>query len=162
LPKIAGKLDLVGPHGGFALVAKVDRLDRRRAGGLVLIDYKTGGVPLPKEVAQGFAPQLPLEAAIAEAGGFPGIAAAPIAALAYWRLSGGDPPGEAKAVGQDEAAVRTLIDDALQGVRRLIAAFDDPATPYRSRPRPDKAPRYSDYQHLARVKEWSVSGEDEE
>jgi ATP-dependent helicase/nuclease subunit B len=65
-------------------------------------------------------------------------------------------------VGQDEAAVRTLIDDALQGVRRLIAAFDDPATPYRSRPRPDKAPRYSDYQHLARVKEWSVSGEDEE
>jgi ATP-dependent helicase/nuclease subunit B len=160
--EIAGKLDLVGPHGGFALVAKVDRLDRRRAGGLVLIDYKTGGVPLPKEVAQGFAPQLPLEAAIAEAGGFPGIAAAPIAALAYWRLSGGDPPGEAKAVGQDEAAVRTLIDDALQGVRRLIAAFDDPATPYRSRPRPDKAPRYSDYQHLARVKEWSVSGEDEE
>ena len=72
------------------VTAKVDRLDRRRAGGLVLIDYKTGGVPLPKEVAQGFALQLPLEAARSQRGrrGFPGIAAAPIAALAYWRLSG--------------------------------------------------------------------------
>jgi ATP-dependent helicase/nuclease subunit B len=160
--EIAGRLAFAGPHGGFALVAKVDRLDRRRAGGLVLIDYKTGGVPLPKEVLQGFAPQLPLEAAIAEAGGFPGVAAAPVAELVYWRLSGGDPPGEAKAVAQDAAAARPLIDDALHGLRRLIALFDDPATPYRSRPRPDKAPRYSDYEHLARVKEWSVSGEEEE
>jgi ATP-dependent helicase/nuclease subunit B len=160
--EISGRLDLASAQGNFALVAKVDRLDRRRAGGLVLIDYKTGGVPLPKEVEQGFAPQLPLEAAMAEAGGFPDVAAAPIAALAYWRLSGGDPPGEVKAVAVDEAAARRLIDDALRGLRRLIALFDDRATPYRSQPRPNKAPRYSDYEHLARVKEWSVSGEDEE
>jgi ATP-dependent helicase/nuclease subunit B len=41
----------------------------------------------------------------------------------------------------------------------LVARFDDPATPYRAVPWPDKAPRYSDYGHLARIKEWSVAGE---
>ena len=45
---------------------------------------------------------------------------------------------------------------------RLIARFDDPRTPYRAVPRPERAPRYSDYVHLARVKEWSVTGEDGE
>ncbi|MCH7592755.1 MAG: hypothetical protein IH989_08260 [Planctomycetes bacterium] len=34
--------------------------------------------------------------------------------------------------------------------------YDDPATPYRARPRPAAAPRFSDYEHLARVKEWSA------
>ena len=42
----------------------------------------------------------------------------------------------------------------------LIAAFDDPATPYLARPRAEHAPRFSDYEHLARVKEWSAAGDD--
>jgi ATP-dependent helicase/nuclease subunit B len=40
----------------------------------------------------------------------------------------------------------------------LIAEFDNPETPYRSRPRPGIAPRFSDYDHLARIKEWSAGG----
>jgi ATP-dependent helicase/nuclease subunit B len=43
----------------------------------------------------------------------------------------------------------------------LIASFDDPATPYLAVPRPEKAPRYSDYAHLERQKEW-LAGEEEE
>jgi ATP-dependent helicase/nuclease subunit B len=42
----------------------------------------------------------------------------------------------------------------------LIETFDDPATAYESRPRANWAPRYSDYEHLARVKEWSAPGAD--
>jgi ATP-dependent helicase/nuclease subunit B len=45
---------------------------------------------------------------------------------------------------------------ALAGIERLVAAFAAPATPYAAVPRPDFAPRFGDYAHLARVKEWSA------
>ena len=160
--ELAGRLDLALPGGVFTLTAKADRIDRRATGGLVLIDYKTGSVPQREEVAHGFSPQLPLEAAIAEAGGFDGVAAEAVAALEYWQLSGGDPPGKATALGKTGAELRALIDDALAGLSRLVIGFDDPRTPYRAVPRPERAPRYSDYGHLARVKEWSILGEDGE
>jgi ATP-dependent helicase/nuclease subunit B len=160
--ELAGELRLAGPAGPFTLSAKADRLDRDGAGRLVLVDYKTGGLPGPGEVELGFSPQLPLEAAIAEAGGFAGVPPTPVAALEYWRLGGGNPAGEVTALGENGANVRRLVDEALAGVAALIAAFDDARTPYRAMPRPDRAPRYSDYLHLARVKEWSVIGEDGE
>jgi ATP-dependent helicase/nuclease subunit B len=160
--EIKGRLILDGPAGPFELTAKADRLDRQGDGGLVLIDYKTGLVPSAKDVGQGFSPQLSLEAAIAAGGGFAGIAAAPVAALEYWRLTGGDPPGEVIALAKDGGGLRALIGEAVQGLAVLVMKFDDPRTPYRAVPRPEKAPRYSDYEHLARVKEWSVTGEDGE
>jgi ATP-dependent helicase/nuclease subunit B len=160
--EIKGRLILDGPAGPFELTGKADRIDRRRDGELVLIDYKTGLVPSAKDVELGFSPQLPLEAAIAAGGGFTGIAAAQVAALEYWRLTGGDPPGEIIALAKDNGALRALVAEALQGLADLVARFDDVHTPYRAVPRPEKAPRYSDYVHLARVKEWSVAGEDGE
>ena len=157
--EVKGRLILDGPAGPFELTAKADRLDRQRGGGLVLIDYKTGLVPSAKDVELGFSPQLPLEAAIAAGGGFAGVAAASVAALEYWRLTGGDPPGEVIALAKDSGGSRALVAEALQGLADLVARFDDARTPYRAVPRPEKAPRYSDYAHLARVKEWSVAGE---
>jgi ATP-dependent helicase/nuclease subunit B len=160
--ELSGSLILAAPAGPFVLTAKADRLDRGHDGGLVLIDYKTGSAPTTEDVRLGFSPQLPLEAAIAEAGGFAGVSAAPVTALEYWRLSGGAPPGEVMSLGADDADLRRLVGQAIAGCRALVAHFDDPSTPYRAVPRPEKAPRYSDYEHLARVKEWSVVGEDTE
>jgi ATP-dependent helicase/nuclease subunit B len=157
--ELAGSLELAMPAGAFTLTAKADRIDRIRDGGLVLVDYKTGGVPRLEEVAHGFSPQLPLEAAIAEAGGFAGIAGEAVTRLEYWQLSGGDPPGKAIPLAKTAEDLRRLVADALMGLNRLIAGFDDPNTPYRAQPRPERAPRYSDYEHLARVKEWSIIGE---
>ncbi len=153
--EVVGKLEFQAPAGLFTLTAKADRIDRLTAGGLAIIDYKTGAIPRRGDIEGGLAPQLPLEAAIARAGGFEGIAAAEVMALAYWRLSGGDPPGETVAAGADIAA---LADAAQDGLDRLIARFDDAATPYLSRPDPHRAPRFPDYAHLARVQEWSVPG----
>jgi ATP-dependent helicase/nuclease subunit B len=65
-----GELLLDGPAGPFRLTATADRIDRLNDGRLVVIDYKTGQLPSAREVAEGYAPQLPLEALIAEAGGF--------------------------------------------------------------------------------------------
>jgi ATP-dependent helicase/nuclease subunit B len=160
--ELSGALEFAAPAGPFTLTGKADRIDQRRDGHLVLIDYKTGVPPSFPDVAAGFAPQLTLEAAIALGGGFPDIPAAPIAALEYWRLSGGDPPGKIERIAErSDSELRAIIEDALRGVQALVAQFDDHRTPYRAQPRPDKAPRYSDYLHLARVKEWSVIGEAE-
>jgi len=154
-----GATMLNGPGGPFELVARADRIDIGRDGGLTIIDYKTGAPPSAREVAAGYAPQLPIEAAIATAGGFDGVPAAPVAALEYWRLKGGDPGGEIRSAGADPA---NLAAEALDGVQTLVAVFDLPDTRYQARPHPDMAPRFSDYVHLARVKEWASTEGGEE
>ena len=141
--------------GAFRLTAKADRIDRTEAGGLEIIDYKTGAVPRKSHVRDGRSPQLSLEAAIAAAGGFAGVDAAEIAALAYWKLSGAETAGEITAI---EGDAENLAHEAASGLQALVARFDDPATPYRPVPRPALAPRWNDYAHLARHKEWSVPG----
>nr|CAM76136.1 conserved hypothetical protein [Magnetospirillum gryphiswaldense MSR-1] len=146
--EIKGALEMEGPAGPFLLHARADRVDVLKDGTLALIDYKTGQPPSPKEVAAGYAPQLPLEAAIARFGGFDGIAPAAVSQMLYWRLKGGAEGGEEKSAGADP---KQLTDDALEGLYGLIAAFDDANTPYEARPHPDRAPKYSDYLHLARV-----------
>jgi len=160
--EIEGKLVLPGKAGDFTLTAKADRIDRLADGSLAILDYKTGALPKPGDVKSGYAPQLPLEAAIAQAGGFPGVPAAAVAALVYWKLSGGDPPGEEKFAAHDAVGVADLAARARRGLENLVARFDDPKTPYRSLPQPEQAPRYSDYGHLARVKEWLLGAGVEE
>ncbi len=155
--EIAGALDLDAPAGRFRLTATADRIDRTAAGTLEIIDYKTGAVPTQRDVASGRRPQLALEAAIAAAGGFKGVEAAPIDGLAYWKLSGAESAGEITAIRGEPAM---LAGQALAGLGALVARFDDPATPYHAVPRPALAPRWNDYAHLARLKEWSVPGED--
>jgi ATP-dependent helicase/nuclease subunit B len=150
-----GSLTLPAPGGPFTLTAKADRIDRLAAGGFLLVDYKTGSLPLKKEIGAGFAPQLPLEGAILRDGSFASIAGVP-AALEYWRLSGGVPIGERRSIGGDDPD--KLIQSVLNRVRALIDRFDDPATPYLAEPVPRWAPRFSDYRHLERV----TAREDEE
>ena len=50
---------------------------------------------------------------------------------------------------------KDLATNAKEGLEALVRLFDQQETPYESRPRPDAAPAYSDYEHLARVREWS-------
>ena len=159
--EIDGKMTLDAPGGPFEIVGRADRIERRRDGRVAIIDYKTGGVPEVGEINDGFTPQLALEAAMIEQGGFAGIAKSAVGELAYWKLGGGDPAGKVMRREDDPAKLRELIDRTIAGMKDLIGAFDDPARPYLAMPRPDRAPRYSDYAHLERVKEW-LAGEEEE
>ncbi|NKB43457.1 MAG: double-strand break repair protein AddB [Alphaproteobacteria bacterium] len=152
--EVSGTITLSGPASAFELSARADRIDELKDGSLSIIDYKTGAVPSTKEVAAGYAPQLPLEAVIAAEGGFSGIPAKDVSNLAYWRLTGRGDGGEVRTAGDSAAELRT---DALAGLTTLIKIFDDPATPYEARPHPDMAPRFGDTQHLARVKEWAAA-----
>jgi ATP-dependent helicase/nuclease subunit B len=152
--EVEGRMEISRPGGIFLLTAKADRIDALAGGTLAVIDYKTGQPPREEEVLNGLAPQLPLEAAIAEAGGFHGFGPAKVSALHYWRLRGDDQDCE-----QRVKALDGLADAALEGLRRLIDAFDAPSTPYASLPRPHLAPRFSEVEHLARVKEWAAGEE---
>jgi ATP-dependent helicase/nuclease subunit B len=154
--EVKGKLQFSGLAGLFTLTATADRIECAADGRLAIIDYKTGAVPKRKEMELGFTPQLPLEAAMAAAGGFDGVVAAAVNVLQFWRLSGGNPPAEMEdAKGGEPAA---LAATALEGLKQLVIAFDSPDTVYQSEPDPAFAPRFSDYAHLARVKEWSAGG----
>jgi len=155
LAELEGKIVLAGPAGPFTLRARADRIDVRR-GGLVITDYKTGaGIKdLAGRAEKGMAPQLPLEAAIAAAGGFAGVAAANVAELRYISTSGGEPPGLECALNTKDIAA--LARQAHEGLARLIAAFDKETTPYRALRRVRFTYRFDDYAHLARVAEWSA------
>ena len=74
-----------------------------------------------------------------------------VKALEYWRLSGGDPPGERCPIDRSDAG--GLIARALGQARALIERFDDPSTPYLAVPSPRWAPRFSDYRRLERLAE---------
>ncbi len=150
------------PGAGFTLRGRADRIERRADGRLALLDYKTGVVPKGREVEAGHAPQLPLEAAMTEAGAFGPALTGAAAELTYWRLTGGYVPGEATSLFKnDPAVVAEKSREAAQKLGELILKFDDPAQAYLSQPHPGAAPRFTDYAQLARVAEWSAVEEGE-
>lgn len=155
--EVKGRIDV----DGFTLTATADRIDRDASGRLIVLDYKTGSPPTGPQVATGFAPQLPLEALIAEAGGFEGVAAGEVAALVYVGL--GARAGFLTAAPNDKTIpdLRAFLTGTRADFAKLIAAYADPRTPYLSRPRLQYAKDEGDYDHLARVAEWSVGGGDE-
>jgi len=92
-------------------------------------------------------------------GGFAGIPAqAPIAALCYVVLKGGEPPGAECVIDFKGQSADAAADQALAKLMTLIARFDDESTPYRSLDISMWKNRYGTYDDLARVKEWSLSG----
>ncbi len=177
LAEITGHIELDIKGRKFTLTARADRVDLLRDGSIAIFDYKTGEAPTLPQALAGLAPQLPLEAAIARAGGFAGIPAkAKIAEIAVMKLSGGDPPGEVKSLDPTKATreAKKLADEHRIGtcdqlaafahtrVEKLLAAFAKGGTPYHSIPRPKWRGRFGRYDHLARIKEWSAGEEGEE
>ena len=152
-----GALTFAAPGGPFTLTAKADRIEARGAIADIL-DFKTGAAPTARMVRAGLAPQLTLTGAILAGGGFSDIGALSPGELLYVRVSGGRDPGSEESRGDDDAG--TLADLALDGLKRRVAAFDIPSTPYVSWARPQFIGRYGgDYDHLARLWEWHVVGD---
>jgi ATP-dependent helicase/nuclease subunit B len=160
-PEVRGTQQLVRSGGLFELRGRADRIERRHEGGLAILDYKTGTPPTQKEVDAGLAPQLLLEAAMAEAGAFgPGLTGV-AEELTYWHLTGGFHPGELRTLFKGKPdLIAAAVADARDALCRLIDAYDAPDRCYLSQPQPGFAPRFSDYTQLARVAEWAAAGDD--
>ena len=56
-----------------------------------------------------------------------------------------------KLLTKPDEILQEHIEEAL---KQLVSAFDDEARAYDSEPDPENRPRFSDYRHLARVREW--------
>lgn len=159
--EVGGQRTIEGPAGPFVLSARADRIDIADDGRAIIYDYKSGTAPSETHVTKGISPQLPLEAAIIHASGFDGIDATTVAGLSYISASGGEPPGEERAI--KKVAADDLADTALSELTRLVADYDREDTDYRAVRRPAfaSAYRYDDYAHLARVQEWSLGENDD-
>ncbi len=161
--EIRGQIEIPLGDGKFTLSARADRIERLVSGDYAVLDYKTGRLPGHDEVKVGFAPQLTLESAILREGGFAGIPrGASVAELVYIGLKGGEPAGQIKIVKLKDSTPDVEADNALQKLTRNAKRFLIDGEPYSSLVSPMWKNRYGDYDHLARVKEWSAAGGSEE
>jgi ATP-dependent helicase/nuclease subunit B len=160
--EISGKHLIPLGKAEFFLTARADRIEQRVDGSYAILDYKTGQPPTEPQVRSGLAPQLTLEAAILRNGGFPGIASGSVSEIAYVRLKGGDPPGEFKNIRIAQGTPDSCADTALQRLTGIALKFIVDGEPYRSLVHPMWKKHYGEYDHLARVKEWSASGGESE
>jgi ATP-dependent helicase/nuclease subunit B len=160
LSEIDGSIDIPVGERIFKLRARADRIEKLAGGGYAILDYKTGQVPTANQVRIGISPQLTLEAAILLGGGFAGLEAQCVDELAYVSLRGGEIAGEGRTVldGDDVAVHAARARERLQEVVRRFESDDQPYLPLLM---PMWKRRYGTYDHLARIKEWSV-GRDEE
>jgi ATP-dependent helicase/nuclease subunit B len=144
----------------FLLTARADRIEMLKDGSFAVLDYKTGEPPGVKEVRIGLAPQLTLQGTILRHGSFENTAAGGhISEFLYLKLKGGDPAGSPEARTFDNLSIDQAADRALKKLRELVTKFAIADTPYVSFWRPKWVGRtYGDYDHLARVREWSATG----
>ena len=158
-----GKIDIPLAGGRvFKLRARADRIEQLADRSYAILDFKTGQVPSAKQVQTGFSPQLSLEAAILRGGGFAEIPAeASVAELVYVSLKGGEPAGFELPIKM-EANCDSHADAALAKLRSFVMHYEDDQWPYVSLLKPMWKARYGPYDHLARVKEWSVGEEEEQ
>ncbi|NMJ41133.1 double-strand break repair protein AddB [Roseomonas sp. JC162] len=138
-------------EGEVEIEARADRLDHLSRGGWRVVDYKTGTVPREKDLLEGAAPQLPIEAWLLAEGAFAG-AQGEAAELLYWSLTGGEQAGEVKHMKADEDYAAL----ARERLMALAARWLLGEAPFASRPHPARSAAGGDYDHLARIEEWSA------
>jgi ATP-dependent helicase/nuclease subunit B len=154
--EISGRIELPVDGVAHVLTARADRIDILHDGSLRIIDYKSGTVPTGKQVANGFAPQLPLEAVIAREGGFKELSAARVAEAYYVKVSG----GVKKPVELDDVTDETIEGsvEQIEKLTGLLRNYLQDATVYIPRHNLQKEDEPADYDHLSRYAEWVLSG----
>lgn len=147
----------------FTLVGKADRIDQLSDGTLEIIDFKTGGVPASGDMRDFDAPQLLLEAAMARAGVFPGIAARDASALTYIKIGLGPAAFQITPFRlRKDMHLMEAVDEIERRLQRHVERFlirDDLPMTARIRPRviTGRKPYPGDYDHLARADEWTLT-----
>ena len=153
--ELKGTLTFRAPGGDFTLTGRADRIDLLKSGGTAIVDYKSGAVPSAKQVEKMLAPQLPLEAAMLAEDGF-NIGRLVAETLIYISLADGEKASDPTEIPNGAA----LGAEALALLKQRVARFDEKETPYYPRVMPFRANSEGDYDHLARVREWSATAEE--
>lgn len=140
---------VVTPGMDFRLTAKPDRIDLLNDGQAMIYDYKSGSPPTDAQIEH-FDKQLILEAAMARRGGFSDLGPVDVAGIRYIQLG-----GEGKT--HDRSYSPEFENDNWDGFLRLIAAYLAGETGFSAMRAPVKTSYAGDYDHLARLGEWSLS-----
>ena len=149
-------------RSGVTLSGFADRVDLLAGGMADILDFKTGSSPSKAQAHTLLSPQLALEGALLRRGAFRELGKREPSELAFVRLK---PNGEVfeESILEHNRRPRTatdLAEEAWARLEKLLAHYDDPLTGYLSRALPFRAGETDgDYDHLARVLEWSAGGD---
>ncbi|RWF23861.1 MAG: double-strand break repair protein AddB, partial [Mesorhizobium sp.] len=150
---------------GVTLSGYADRVDLLAGGMADILDYKTGSSPSKAQAHTLLSPQLALEGALLRRGAFKELGICEPSQLAFVRLK---PNGEVfeESILEYNRKPRTandLSEEAWARLERLLFHYADPNTGYLSRALPFREGEADgDYDHLARVLEWSAGGASED
>ena len=138
-----------------------DRVDVLREGLADILDYKTGSSPSKGQAHTLLAPQLALEGALLRRGAFKELGALDPADLAFVRLKANGEVLHETILEHDRKAKSAveLSEEAWARLEQLLLHYRDPQTGYLSRALPFREAEVDgEYDHLARVLEWSAGG----
>ncbi|MFH1794597.1 MAG: double-strand break repair protein AddB [Pseudomonadota bacterium] len=145
------------------LSGQADRIDVTRGGLADILDYKTGSSPSKVQAHRLVSPQLPLEGALMMRGAFAALGVLTPGQLAYVRLRASGEVEE-ESILDIRGSLKTAADmseEAWQRLERLLQHYENPRAGYLSRALPFReGDTDGDYDHLARVLEWSAGGDD--
>jgi ATP-dependent helicase/nuclease subunit B len=150
---------------GVTLRGFADRIDLKTDKLADIIDYKTGSSPRKRDAHNLVAPQLALEAALLKRGAFEPLGPRDADDLLYVRLRANGLVENESVLAHDksEKTAADMADEAWERLEQLLRHYADPGTPYRSRVLPFReSDMDGDYDHLARVLEWSAGALDED
>lgn len=139
----------------FTLTARVDRIDHDQDEQFAIIDYKTGGQYSKTNLISGSLPQLPLEAILLKE-----TEKKDISYLGYWVFDNKSQIILQTKIDKPED-IEESINNTRSGLEILVQAYQNENTPYYAIPNLNNAPRFNDYEHLERVKEWASLDESE-
>jgi len=145
---------------GVTLSARADRIDRISDTMADILDFKTGSTPSKKQARTLLAPQLALEGALLMRGAFADCGALTPNELSYVRLKAAGIV-EYENILDKSTSASALSQQAWERLEELITYYKNPYQGYLSRALPPMTRYKGDYDHLARVLEWSSGPGDE-
>jgi ATP-dependent helicase/nuclease subunit B len=154
---------------GIRLTGVADRIDIKGDRSADIIDYKTGSNPSPSQARALLDPQLALEAAALHAGAFKDTLPLASENLLYVRLRPGDRFGvdqvNNELSARDKAKAKSamdLADESIDQLTKFVLLLQSGEQGFVSRLMPAQQNEYGgDYDHLARVAEWSTAETEE-
>jgi ATP-dependent helicase/nuclease subunit B len=147
---------------GVTLSGYADRVDLLAGGMADVLDYKTGSSPSKAQAHTLLAPQLALEGALLKRGAFGGPGAREPADLAFVRLKANGEVEQESILdyNRQPRSANDLAEEAWARLEKLLDHYRNPEAGYLSRALPlREGEADGDYDHLARVAEWSAGGD---
>lgn len=128
----------------YTITAKADRIEiMKNSNTAQIIDYKTGSIPSKKDIVNGFAPQLSIEAIMLDNNAF-GVPTK-TQLIEYWKLN------KDSKINGFSSNLEELLNSTEQGIKKLINTFNKESTPYLYKPTSYNDSYDTEYDHLSRV-----------